>query len=199
MKQVIPPIATLVAGTALLGALFTSVGDRRVRSVTIAAPEVPSSMKSPHGTRPAPGTDNVSADFGRQLESLKLRLEATPEDTAVLKQMARLYDDAHQPAAAIPYYERYLTLDPVDRQVWLDLAGAYGALGRWEDALEATRAILRMNSDDVLAMYNLGAIHANMGAYAEARAWWEKVREHSDASLAETATASLERLSHEMR
>lgn len=199
MRQAIPPIATLVAGAALLGALLTSLGDRDTPPRTIDAREVPGSARSPHGSRPVPNKDNVSVEFRGQLESLKLRLAATPDDTVVLVQMARLFDDAHQPGAAIPYYERYLTINPGDRQVWLDLAGAYGAMGRWGDALETTRSALRMKPDDVVAMYNLGAIHANMGSYAEARGWWEKVRDHSDASLAETAVASLERLSLKAR
>ena len=102
---------------------------------------------------------------------------------------------AHQPAKAIPYLERYTAINQTNREVWLQLVTAYGALDNWGKALEATMAILASWPDDPEAMYNVGAIHANQGDYEEARRWWEKVRDQgTDSALADAATASLRRL-----
>jgi tetratricopeptide (TPR) repeat protein len=194
MKRLIPTISAVVAATAFLLAIYLSAGDR-VR----AAPGVGGRVSSSSGIAALdplaePSQSNVSAGYHAQLETLKLRLAASPNDTALLMRTARLLDDAHQPDAAATYYERYLAVDPHNRQAWLDVASAYAALGRWEDALEATQSVLDMDPDDLTAMYNLGAIYANMGKYEEARSWWERVGDHADSSLADRAAASLARL-----
>jgi tetratricopeptide (TPR) repeat protein len=199
MKRLIPTVSTVVAATALSLAIYLSTGDRRQAPQAVNLRVSSGSEITPLDPHARSSKSNVSAGFHARLESLKLHLAAAPNDTALLIGTARLLDDAHQPGEAITYYERYLAVDPESRQVWLDVANAYAALGRWEKALKATESVLKIKPDDLAAMYNLGAIYANMGSYEEARSWWERVRGHPDGSLADRAAASLERLPNRAR
>ena len=143
----------------------------------------------------APSKENVNYGFRAELAMLQLRLRREPDDTALLARTARLLQDAHQPREAVVYYQRYLELDPANRRVWLDLASAHAGLGQWDDAEKASLAVLERHPGDAEVMYNLGAIHANKGEYAEARDWWEKVKaQEGDGELASLAEASLLRV-----
>jgi len=103
---------------------------------------------------------------------------------------------AHQSAEAIPYLERYTAVVQANREIWLQLVTAYGAVGNWGKALETTTEILAKWPADPEVMYDVGAIHANLGDYEKARRWWEMVRDQGiDSALANTASASLHRLS----
>lgn len=124
-----------------------------------------------------PDGENVAPSFHVEMEGLKERLDAAPQDTTTLIRMARLKQDGHQTEEAVDYYRRYLALHPEGRQAWLDLALGYGTLGRWPDALEAAQAMLDHFPDDPAGLYNLGAIYANTGRFAEARAAWERAAE----------------------
>ena len=143
----------------------------------------------------APDAANVAPSFHVEMEDLKRRLDAAPEDTAALLRLARLKQDGHQTDEAIAYYRRYLARAPDARQAWLDLAQSLGQLERWDEALEATEALLERFPNDPAGLYNLGAVHANAGRPAEARAVWERVAaQDGDATLRAMAASALQRL-----
>ncbi len=142
----------------------------------------------------APTAQNVDPGFHARLMALRTHLDAAPEDTTLLLEAARLEQDAHQLDEAAAHYERYLTLVPRTRQVWLDLANVYAGLGQWDEARRVSEVLLDRFPDDPSAMYNLGAIAANGGDRDEARRRWASVRAGSDAALAAQATASLAQL-----
>lgn len=142
-----------------------------------------------------PNRGNVSHGLRVEIAALEARLDSAPGDTAALARLGSLLGRAHQPAAAIPYLERYAAINPGNRELWLQLATSYGDLGNWGMALEVTMATLARWPDDPAAMYNAGAIHANRGDYELAESWWERVRvQGADSGLAELAVASLSRL-----
>ena len=143
-----------------------------------------------------PDGKNVTPSFHVEMEALKESLEETPADTTALLRMARLKQDGHQTEEAIAYYERYLDLRPEGRQAWLDLARSYGQMARWAEALTATQALLRHFPEDPAGLYNLGAIHANMGNSVEARTAWERVvGQDRDVEMRAMAEGALKRLS----
>ncbi len=145
---------------------------------------------------PSPALGGVSEQFHSEVAELERQLAAAPDDLTVLGRLAVMYRSAHQPARAAAYYERYLVLDPTNRQMQLDLAQSYAALRRWSDALEVSLSLLAMDPDDPVAVYNVGAIHANRGDFGEARVWWEKAsRQQVDKPLAAKARESLESIS----
>jgi len=146
-------------------------------------------------TTVAPTADNVDPTIHARMMALRAEVEAAPADTAKLVQLARLEHDAHQFEASAATYERVIALAPTHRQAHLDLAQAWAAMGRWDDARQAMERMLDRFPDDPSGLYNLGAILANQGSYAEARPYWERVRaQTADAELARQAAASLEQL-----
>lgn len=191
----------------LLTVLLVSAAAAVAVAVVVSLREpahLPSAARSP-GTplatamdvRPAtgPDRDNVGHEFRAEVAALEERLNNAPSDTVALVRLGSLWHMAHQPAKAIPYLERYTAINQANREVWLQLVTAYGALNDWSKALEATMTILASWPADPEAMYNVGAIHANQGEYEEARRWWERVRDQgTDSALVQAATTSLRRL-----
>ena len=51
---------------------------------------------------------------------------------------------------------------------WLRLGCAYGELGRYREAIEAFREVLRLKPDGAIAWYNLGTVYGKLGRYHEA-------------------------------
>jgi len=187
-------MATVAALALLLGALLV-VAARRERAAT----PVMEAEGRPHppvlAGRVLPSRENVAPAFSREVTALEQRLAANPADRATLLRLARLQQDAHQPAASAGYYRRYLQQVPADRQAWLDLAAVTAATGDWDGALAATAALLARDSLDPAALFNQGAIHANRGEVAEARHWWSKAAAQTrDPELAQQAAAALRKL-----
>ena len=142
-----------------------------------------------------PDGENVAPSFHVEQEALKERLNAAPQDTTALIQLARLKQDAHQTEEAVAYYRRYLDVRPEGRQAWLDLARCYGDLARWQEALEATQSLLRRFPDDPAAFYNLGAIYANTNRFDDARATWQRLtRQDRNPEMKAKAESALQRL-----
>ena len=139
--------------------------------------------------------DQVRMAFHADIETLKARLVQDPTNAVILLELARKYHDGHKVADAVPYYRDYLALEPSDEQTWLDLVNALAELEQWEDAESVTRQLLNINPHNVSALYNLGAIRANLGDYTEARRLWEQVRDdRSNTNVASQAQAALTRL-----
>jgi tetratricopeptide (TPR) repeat protein len=186
----LPAAAAAVTATALV-----TLGEPSQRPSTTRSPDTVLAETTEVHPGSTPDGGNVGHAYRSEVAALEERLDAAPSDTAALARLGSLLQMAHQPAAAIPYLERYTAIDHTSREVGLHLAAAYGALGKWDEALEANMAILGSSPDDPEVMYNIGAIHANQGDYDKARRWWERVRDQEiDSTLAETVTASLHRL-----
>lgn len=144
-----------------------------------------------------PGKDNVSHAYKMRVARLEQRLDAAPDDTTALAELASLMKNAHQTDRAAALYERYLARHPRNRQAWLDLADCYGDRARWDEARRAMNDLLEQYPADPAALYNLGAIHANLGQFDEARTWWERARGQTrDPDLSKRAATSLAQLAH---
>ena len=142
-----------------------------------------------------PGRDNVDHSVRAKTEALKRQVETAPRDTTALFRLAVLLQDAHQPEEAALYYERYLALQPANRQAWLDLANCYAEAGAWRRAHEATLRLLDRYPKDPSALYNMGAILANLSDAAGARSWWEQARaQTADPAIAAQAATALQQL-----
>lgn len=145
--------------------------------------------------RSAPDAGDVGPSFHVRLEQLRERVAADSTDAASVLELARLLQDGHRIEEAVVTYRRHLRLEPQSRDGWLDLAKAYGSLGRWHDALSASDSLLVRFPDDPSGLYNRGAVLANLGRKAEARQMWLKVsRQEADPQMQKMAEAALSRL-----
>lgn len=180
-----------IAGTAIVLAAVFAWADRSGEGPR--GPDVP-----PHvlrglveGSRPGP----VAPGMHTEVRGLEARLEDAPADTAALRRLATLLQDGHRAVEAVPYWRRLVTIDPEDRQAWLDLAVCAAAARDWAEAEDASRSLLARRPGDLEAMYNLGAVRATVGDPVEARRWWTKVADQdADPALAHRALESLARL-----
>lgn len=129
------------------------------------------------------------------IDALKARVQEAPNDTSLINHLAQvLHDDSRYEEAAV-YYNQFLALAPKNVQGWLDLANVYAALQDWDNALEASQSLLDFVPHHPSAMYNMGAIHANLSNLEEATFWWTQVRDQNeDADLAQQAEQNLLRI-----
>ena len=142
-----------------------------------------------------PDGSNVSPSTQSQLEALRLRVVESPGDTTHLFRLARMLQDAHKPGEAARNYRHYLALHPDNYQAWLDMTQSFGQAQKWGDAHDAVDDMLERYPEDPSALYNLGAVYANLGKMEEAKSTWEKVVEQDkDPDVILLAKSSIQRL-----
>ncbi len=144
----------------------------------------------------APNKSNVISSFMDEFERLGKKIAEQPEsDTSDVLVYARMCNDAHQSARAVPLLERYLKAAPKNTDVMLDLSLAYYESKKPEKAEEITLKVLQIDPKNTTAMYNLGALAASREDKATARKYWEKlIREYPDSPNAERAKQFLQQL-----
>ncbi|TNE70586.1 hypothetical protein EP331_11830 [bacterium] len=121
-----------------------------------------------------PNAGNVSGSFQKQVLDLETYLAEHPQDTTHLVLLAHLYQDAHQPQKASPFYKRLLAIQKKNTQHWLDYITVLGEEQKWNEAESVCLEMLGL-FDDESAKYNLGAIYANQGRFADAKKTWEEI------------------------
>jgi tetratricopeptide (TPR) repeat protein len=130
--------------------------------------------------------------FFQEVASLEEALEANPDDTVALARMGELMMDSHQSEQAIEYLERYLALSTGTQEAQLQLANAYAGEARWQDALTLLEGFVERWPDNYVALFNLGAVHANLDEPDQAIAFWERVQaEASDSVLVTMAQEAI--------
>ena len=149
------------------------------------------SVSSPPPSASVP-TQGAIASEDLTIDALKERVQQAPNDTSLVNHLAQILHDASRYEEAADYYNQYLALAPKNVQGWLDLANVYAALQDWDNALKASKSLLDFIPDHPSAMYNMGAIHANLSNLEEAAFWWAQVRDQKeDAGLAQQAEQNL--------
>jgi Flp pilus assembly protein TadD len=84
-----------------------------------------------------------------------------------------LYQDGNL-AGAIEEYQNALMLDPLDSNVHNSLGVCYGMQGSYEEAASEFDFVLRLNPDEVMALYNRAVICLLTGDNALSRSFVEK-------------------------
>ena len=178
MNRYVPlPIAVVVLVVVLLSTIVV------VRATT-PPPHQPDTLAPQAGPIAfEPSADNVSSDLSGRLHALRQRVATDPTDTAAVLELARTLHDAHQPAEAASYYDRYLKGNPGNSEVWYDLADSHGRAGNWEAARRVIESVLARMPDEGTALYNMGVIEIQLGNDSAARGWLERA-----ATLADTET-----------
>jgi tetratricopeptide (TPR) repeat protein len=87
-----------------------------------------------------------------------------PENPRFWEHLSELQMERQEHAAAIPCWERAISLAAQDRPGWyISLGWALQEVGRLSDAAEQYRTALRLQPEAVLAQVNLGGIHEELG------------------------------------
>jgi len=153
-----------------------------------------SSLPAISDTTPSAG--NVAHNVKMEIKELAGYVSSHPNDTTHVLRLARLYQDSHEPAKAITLYEQYVKNNKSSGvQPWLDLTNCYGETQQWAKALNATARTLKRFHNNPSALYNQGAIYANMQQYSKARKSWELVlKSNASADVMHITKQSLKKL-----
>ncbi len=123
----------------------------------------------------APSASNVSEAFKKQMQELQSAVQANPNDTIKLRELAEFLFMSHKPQEAIDIYQRILKINPNRKDVYLELAYIYFQEQNFVKAEESTNMMLQIDPKDLNAQYNLGAIAAAKGEKDKARKIWESL------------------------
>jgi tetratricopeptide (TPR) repeat protein len=108
------------------------------------------------------------------LTHLRRAAELAPEDDALWQQLAYGHGQAEDWPAAIELCERRALKKPADADAHNELGWAYISDGRHAEAEGAYRRALELQPDHLDSWINLGSLHEELGAMAEAEACYHE-------------------------
>ena len=127
---------------------------------------------APAATPPAGSSSSV--DSVHELIALQEDLKKKPEHPPILFRMAQLASEQGKTADAISYLQRLLKVDAGNTEARLELGRLLYQSNDIQGAMRETSKILETNPKQVDALYNLGAIYANLSQPAVARTFWNR-------------------------
>ncbi len=98
-------------------------------------------------------------------------------DNQVLLELAHLLNDSGFKERAIEKYKIYLTTNPKDADVLVDMGVCYYDLKNYLEAEKWMKEALKYNPKHQIAHMNLGIVTINSGKHDEAIEWWKKAIE----------------------
>jgi tetratricopeptide (TPR) repeat protein len=102
--------------------------------------------------------------------ALEEELKKKPGHAPILMRLAELAKD--QPKQAADYLKQAVAADPKNVDASVELSRTLYALNDVDGALAETKRLLVARPNQVDALYNLGAIYANLGKLDLARQYW---------------------------
>lgn len=140
-------------------------------------------------------TGNPNADRIHELKALEDELGKKPEHPPILFRMAQLSSELGKTADAISYLQRLVKADPTNNEGRLELGRLLYSNNDLQGAIEQTKKILDSDPKQVDALYNLGAIYANLNNPDAARGYWNRaVSSSPDSDSGKRAKDGLEKL-----
>jgi cytochrome c-type biogenesis protein CcmH/NrfG len=165
-----------------------------MRSSQLALPNPPRvATTAPHGAMP-PGhphsLEELKAISDRQAAPLLEKLKSSPNDTALLAQIAALYHTTHRFQEASGYYRKAVDLDPKNSALRTKFAASLYRSGDINGAIAQLNKALASDPKDANALFNLGMIRLqgkgdSKGAVA---AWKQLLKTNPDLSPDRRAT-----------
>jgi len=162
-------VAGLVVGYAFLG---KRVDPSVVRPQTTAATAPAVAM----GNHPKLTLEQMKQMADVQASALIEKSKAEPKNARLLAQIAGIYQSTHQFKEAADYFGRALKIDPNDSATRTQMASCLYYAGDADGALAQLNQVLKTNSKDTNALFNIGMIkyrakNDNAGAIAA----WEQL------------------------
>ena len=161
----------LLLGYIVLGRRMTPLAARD-QAATMAA----NSNGAFAGGHPKLTLEQMKQMADIQASSLLEKSKADPKNTALLVQMAGIYQASHQFKEAGDYLQKALTIAPKDVSARTQLASCLYYSGDVDGALSQLNQVLKENPKDVNALFNLGMIkYRGKNDAAGAIAAWERL------------------------
>ena len=129
-------------------------------------------------TSPAPSVKAIDTnapppqDPTHEKAALEEELKKKPEHPPILLRLAELAHDVGQPKQAAEYLKRAVAADPRSLDARLELSRTLYEINDVDGALTETKRLLIDHPNQIDALYNIGAIYANLGKTDLARQYW---------------------------
>lgn len=104
--------------------------------------------------------------------ALEEELKKKPGHAPILLRLAELAHDAGQPKQAADYLKQAVNADPKNVDARLELSRTLYETNDIDGALSETKRLLADHPNQIDALYNIGAIYANLGKTDLARQYW---------------------------
>ncbi|HLK18662.1 MAG TPA: tetratricopeptide repeat protein [Bryobacteraceae bacterium] len=117
---------------------------------------------------------NPNADRIHELKALEEELRKKPEHPPILFRMAQLSGELGRTAEAVGYLRRLLKVEPANNEARLELGRLLYETNDLQGSIAETSKILESDPKQVDALYNLGAIYANLNKPDTAREYWNR-------------------------
>ena len=129
------------------------------------------------------------------MKALEQELAKKPGHPPILIRMAQISGELGKASDAISYLQQLLKADPGNVDGRLELSRLLYETNDVQGSLRETLKILETNPKQVDALYNLGAIYANLNNAALARTYWSRaVSSDPNSDSGKRAREGLERL-----
>ena len=123
-------------------------------------------VKAVNTNAPAP------QDPTHEKAALEEELKKKPDHAPILLRLAELARDAGQPKQAAEYLKRAVATDAKNVDARLELSRTLYEINDVDGALAETKRLLVDHPNQIDALYNIGAIYANLGKTDLARKYW---------------------------
>jgi tetratricopeptide (TPR) repeat protein len=173
-------VLSLGVGLLLTGAMY-----KLMNPVSKPAPSTPAAVGS--GAAPATPAHEIAA--------LEEELKKKPGHAPILQRLSELQSQSGAKDKAIELLREAVKSEPANLDSRIELGKALFEAGNILGAIEETKKILDTDPKHVDALYNLGAIHANVNQTAEARDYWKRaVAAAPDTESGKNAKAGLQKI-----
>jgi len=117
------------------------------------------------------------SEFYRELGRAKVR--ENPNDAQAHFELGiEELDTFHDPAAALPLFERALELSPGSSRAWAFLGVTLVRLGRFKEALKKLQRAEKLGARSVLVLETQGDAHYHLGEFNAARHCYQRAQQH---------------------
>jgi len=121
--------------------------------------------------RPAPVPPE---NLEHELKELGVQLQKRPGHTPVLMRMAQIEREKGKLDDAATHLREVVHNEPENADAHLELGRNLYEKGDLNGGISETETVLKINPKQVDALYNLGAIYANLGNTERARLYWTR-------------------------
>jgi len=142
-----------------------------------------------------PSKENVNSNVIHKMEMFEKEFNKGVRDTVKMLEYANLLIAGHNIDKGILYYKKILKVDSKRDDILLQLAFAYTSKNDFNSAVDVTKKMLDINPNNVIALYNLGALNATIGKKDLAKTIWEElIDKFPNNDITEKAKESIKRL-----
>jgi len=119
-------------------------------------------------------TSGINLGNLQNISNLEAKLNANPDDTKTLLELAHLNNDSGFYDKAIPLYQRYLEKFPEDADARIDMGVCMYNLRDFDNAIIEMKKALEYEPKHQIGHLNLGVVNLTLGNSDVAKKWFQK-------------------------